>query len=116
MNLSRRGFLGAIAAALVADPERLLWVPGKKIISIPKPQRVSITAEEIIHQAMRTNGILAAREGLSREDSDYALRTLSQMLDRWNRPMPTSFSGVRDVSLGLAHEIAQSYGIYSVSY
>ncbi len=28
--LARRGFLGA-----VLDPERLLWVPGRKLISIP---------------------------------------------------------------------------------
>jgi hypothetical protein len=35
--LSRRGFLGALAAALVLDPERALWVPGAKLISIPAP-------------------------------------------------------------------------------
>lgn len=36
--MSRRSFLAAMAAAFVADPERLLWVPGQKLISIPKPQ------------------------------------------------------------------------------
>lgn len=35
---SRRGFLGAIAAALTLDPERALWVPGKKLISVPAPR------------------------------------------------------------------------------
>ncbi len=35
MPLSRRGFLAF--AGLALDPERLLWVPGKKLISIPKP-------------------------------------------------------------------------------
>jgi hypothetical protein len=30
----------AIAAAVVADPEKLLWVPGKKLISIPAPRVV----------------------------------------------------------------------------
>ncbi len=35
MPLSRRGFLAL--AGLAFDPERLLWVPGKKLISIPKP-------------------------------------------------------------------------------
>lgn len=37
--MNRRGFLsllGAGAAALALDPERALWVPGKKLISIPK--------------------------------------------------------------------------------
>ncbi len=34
---TRRGFLAALIGAAVLDPERLLWVPGKKLISIPKP-------------------------------------------------------------------------------
>lgn len=38
MHSSRRWFLGLLASALVLDPERLLWVPGKKTISIPRPQ------------------------------------------------------------------------------
>lgn len=39
--MNRRGFLGAIAAALggaVLDPDKLLWVPGAKLISIPRPR------------------------------------------------------------------------------
>jgi hypothetical protein len=32
--MNRRGFLAMLAGA-VLDPERLLWVPGKKLISIP---------------------------------------------------------------------------------
>src|SRR5690349_21672797 len=40
--MMRRGFvaslIGSGMASLVAgDPERLLWVPGRKLISIPKP-------------------------------------------------------------------------------
>jgi hypothetical protein len=38
---SRRGFLGllgAFAAGAVLDPERLLWIPGAKTISIPAPR------------------------------------------------------------------------------
>ena len=36
---SRRAFLGALAAsaAFALDPERALWVPGAKTISIPRP-------------------------------------------------------------------------------
>lgn len=37
--MDRRGFLRSLltgAAALTLDPERLLWVPGAKTISIPK--------------------------------------------------------------------------------
>jgi hypothetical protein len=36
--MNRRGFLGALAgmaASLTLDPEKLLCVPGKKLISIP---------------------------------------------------------------------------------
>ena len=39
MNLARRGFLGLLAGA-VLDPERLLWTPGKKLISIPAPRKI----------------------------------------------------------------------------
>jgi len=38
--MNRRGFLamlGGTAAAATLDPERLLWVPGRKTISIPSP-------------------------------------------------------------------------------
>ena len=41
--MNRRGFLSALlgtGAALTIDPERLLWRPGAKLISIPKPQPV----------------------------------------------------------------------------
>ncbi len=42
--MNRRGFLSSLiagAAALSLDPDCALWVPGKKLISIPKPQPVS---------------------------------------------------------------------------
>lgn len=37
--MNRRAFFSTIAAGLAAaaDPERLLWTPGKKLISIPRP-------------------------------------------------------------------------------
>ncbi len=43
--MNRRGFLTSllgIAATATLDPERLLWVPGKKLTSIPKPRVVSL--------------------------------------------------------------------------
>jgi hypothetical protein len=43
--MDRRGFLRRLlagGAALALDPERLLWVPGEKVISIP-PAPVIIT-------------------------------------------------------------------------
>jgi hypothetical protein len=36
--MNRRGFLAAMSA-MVLDPERLLWVPGAKTISIPAPRQ-----------------------------------------------------------------------------
>jgi hypothetical protein len=42
MTPTRRGFLGAVlstvCAAAAIDPERLVWLPGKRLISIPKPR------------------------------------------------------------------------------
>lgn len=38
--MNRRAFLASLAAAIAApavDPEKLLWTPGAKLISIPKP-------------------------------------------------------------------------------
>jgi len=38
--MKRRGFLGLFAGAIAGatlDPERALWIPGAKTISIPKP-------------------------------------------------------------------------------
>jgi hypothetical protein len=34
----RRNFLSSLMSAVALDPERLLWVPGAKTISIPKPR------------------------------------------------------------------------------
>lgn len=42
--MNRRGFLAALAAAVVCEPDRLLWEPGKRLISIPAPPKVVIPA------------------------------------------------------------------------
>lgn len=44
--MNRRLFLGSLIAGATLDPERLLWIPGKKLISIPAPAPVSIFAFE----------------------------------------------------------------------
>jgi hypothetical protein len=46
--MTRRSLLSLFAAApLVAaiDPEKLLWVPGRKLISIPKPRPVELCSK-----------------------------------------------------------------------
>lgn len=49
--MNRRGFLsllGGLASGAVLDPERLLWVPGARLISVPKPTAdVSSTLREM---------------------------------------------------------------------
>lgn len=50
--MRRRGFLGLIGAALagaVMDPDRALWVPRKRLISIPKPTVTSPEGMSIRH-------------------------------------------------------------------
>ena len=44
MKLTRRELFGLLAAAVV-DPERLLWRPGERLISIPAPRVVSLLDE-----------------------------------------------------------------------
>lgn len=41
--MNRRNFLSVLAASFALDPERLLWKPGAKLISIPKPKPVGET-------------------------------------------------------------------------
>jgi hypothetical protein len=57
--LTRRGFLGTLAAAaagMALDPERLLWAPGQKTIFLPTPVLASgntfITPEWITRETM----------------------------------------------------------------
>lgn len=38
-TMNRRAFFASLTAAFALDPERVLWTPGKKLISIPKPRR-----------------------------------------------------------------------------
>ena len=57
--MNRRGFLsilGVVAATAVLDPERLLWVPGAKTISIARPQSIQDYIERCHEDAMRTFG------------------------------------------------------------
>lgn len=48
--MNRRGFLGLLGAAVtgaVLDPEKLLWRPGAKVISIPKVEIPEIALSPI---------------------------------------------------------------------
>lgn len=50
--MNRRGFIGLLGAAVASaayDKERLLWVPGKKLISIPISIPKPVTFRTVIH-------------------------------------------------------------------
>lgn len=53
--MNRRSFLASLAAALTLDPERALYVPGKKLISVPPPKvlRVRIQMHFIGRDGLR---------------------------------------------------------------
>src|ERR1700735_1947330 len=51
MDIKRRSFLAGLAT-LALDPERLLWVPGKKLISIPSPVVLPDLVAQIISAQM----------------------------------------------------------------
>jgi hypothetical protein len=46
--MKRRGFLAALGGAAL-DPERLLWIPGRKLISIPRPRVETVAGSSRIH-------------------------------------------------------------------
>lgn len=55
--MNRRGFFGALfgaaAAAATLEPEKLLWVPGAKMISIPSPVGTFHTFDWITKETLR---------------------------------------------------------------
>lgn len=61
--MNRRGFLslfGIGAAAVALDPERLLWVPGRKLISIPAPDPARLRFRLALAQVHAMEAIQAA--------------------------------------------------------
>jgi hypothetical protein len=61
--MNRRAFFATLAAGLAAaaDPERLLWTPGKKKIFIPKPisipKNFRVVRSYEPHRSVRINRI-----------------------------------------------------------
>jgi len=53
-EMNRRGFLRGLlgtGAALALDPEKMLWVPGKRLISIPAGPRL-LTIDMITYETL----------------------------------------------------------------
>lgn len=45
--MTRRGLISTLLGAATLDPERLLWVPGAKVISIPKRMPLTFPSCEV---------------------------------------------------------------------
>jgi len=52
--MNRRGFFGILGGAFAAatDPERLLWTPGQRLISIPRPQGNQVLTPQMITEEL----------------------------------------------------------------
>src|SRR6266478_5393555 len=90
-TLNRRGFLGLLAAGLALDPERLLWRPGAKLISIPAPRirvgNMLLTLEELRREVLRIlqRNLAAGRIG----DGWFTPGPLGKIGDRITVRQPT---------------------------
>jgi len=61
--MNRRSFLALLAASLTLDPERMLWIPGRKLISVPKPRARGnrfLTSDMILDMAMERYAVESA--------------------------------------------------------
>ena len=93
-GLNRRNFLSSLlgtASAFALDPERLLWVPGKKLISIPAPTVDWLTA----HDWMFKNNPLLYQ--LSQIDFGLVKGT------GWTRIADCDFDGGREIRFPLTY-------------
>lgn len=55
-QVNRRGFLSTllgVAGVMALDPERALWVPGKKLISIPHQSQIDVLRRMYLTPAMK---------------------------------------------------------------
>lgn len=99
LSMTRRSFFGLLAAAFTLDPKRLLWTPGRKFISIPKPVKRAWRA--------RTNQIVTGDMILDAAMECYARESAIMQLSNANcwakskigdtiafRPRSTITSGV----------------------
>lgn len=83
--MNRRGFLASLLATVVVDPERLLYVPGKRLISIPRILRPR-TVGDIINECyyhLDANGVFLVGVNPTPEQISFAFKELNSMLDGW---------------------------------
>jgi hypothetical protein len=116
--VNRRGFLGALAGlvgAAALDPERALWVPGAKVISIPpavepwtvviEPGNALITPTEFARESLLAlKAHLELCRAMSEEmDAQFSAELAFVRGDRWvSRPRRPLFGGARRRASGRA--------------
>jgi hypothetical protein len=84
--MNRRGFFGAIAgivAGATLDPERLLWRPGAKLISIPAPTNQLLTVELLSRECLAAlkQSLVFARQVNAEYQAEYGRKLL--VGDHW---------------------------------
>ena len=103
-QMTRRGLLAVLAGA-VLDPERLVWVPGRKLISIPAPRPIDNLAylrwrDYIIHEALRIlhnkDLVLALATNTELQLSRFELEIFSTFVSATRTMRSGGFSGHRD--------------------
>ena len=98
--MNRRNFLSTFAtaaAALVLDPERLLWVPGKKLISVPAPPKVFYEAIVFHEKYFKVDMEFTEAELASMFHS----RDMDMMAGRWADGIDAHFTEQYQDAIGL---------------
>ena len=83
--MNRRGFLAALASALVIDPERLLWVPGWKSISIPRPSPMLAVGDIVLFRHALMHTIALIEYTRFTHDLRYSIAFANASVDRFIR-------------------------------
>lgn len=111
MLTTRRGFFGAIAglaAGMALDPERALWVPAAKLISIPRVFPPTAAELVTIRQALRVIGVLVYNDAPRPVDTKAALQILRSKREQWR--LHPYYRNAELEQMCLAGELLLHYG------
>lgn len=112
--MTRRSFFGMLAAGLAAavDPERLLWVPGRKLISIPKSRSQFVDPRVISVEFLRLFKINMERAAAINREFDR------EFAGQWSSTdaLQVGDTFTVDIRTGPAYEVVRRpYRIVSVA-
>ena len=75
--MDRRSFLATLLATAVLDPEKLLWIPDKRVYSIPvNAGRYLLIGKDARFTIKNTNGTFVALKDYYRGDKSVACSSL----------------------------------------